>query len=247
MKATSDLLMTGVDAVATLGDNQYEDASYAKFMASYDLSWGRLKTITYPAPGNHEYYTSGAAGYYQYFGARAGAPTKGYYSYDLGGWHIVVLNSNCEQVGGCSAGSPQETWVRNDLAAHPTACSLAYWHHPRYSSGRHGNNTSMTPLYEALMAHGVDVVLSGHDHTYERFAPQNASGKLDLTRGIRQFVVGTGGRSLYSFGTIQPNSEVRNGDTYGVLKMTLHPTSYEWQFVPVHNGTFTDAGRSTCH
>jgi len=159
----------------------------------------------------------------------------------------VVLNSNCGAVGGCAAGQPQETWLRADLAANPRSCTLAYWHHPRYSSGEHGNQTSMTPLYQTLYDGGADVALTGHDHTYERFAPQDASGVLDQQRGVRQFVVGSGGKNHYSFSTPQPNSEVRNSDTFGVLKLTLHASSYDWQFVPEPGRTFTDSGTGSCH
>jgi hypothetical protein len=247
MKATSDLLLDGVDVVAALGDLQYETGSYDKFLASYDKSWGRVKAITRPAAGNHEYQTAGAAGYYQYFGAAAGDPSKGYYSYDVGAWHVVVLNSNCGAVGGCGAGQPQETWLRANLAANPSSCTLAYWHHPRYSSGDHGNHVWMTPLYQALYDGGVDVALTGHDHDYERFAPQNASGVLDQQRGIRQFVVGSGGKNHYAFGAIEPNSEARNNDTYGVLKLTLHSSSYDWDFVPEAGKTYDDRGTGSCH
>ena len=168
---------------------------------------GAHKSRTKPAPGNHEYNTSGATGYYGYFGAAAGDPKQGYYSYDLGSWHIVVLNSNCSQVGGCGAGSPQETWLRQDLAAHPTSCTLAYWHHPRFSFGEHGNDTATQALWQALYDNGAEIVLSGHDHNYQRWSPQTPSGTTDATRGIREFVVGTGGKSHYALG--QPASQRR--------------------------------------
>jgi hypothetical protein len=245
-KAVSDLLVgTNLTAVLTLGDNQYEDGALTKFQQSFDPSWGRVKNIIHPAAGNHEYQTAGASGYYQYFGAAAGDPTKGYYSYDIGTWHIIALNSNCSQVGGCGMGSPQEQWLKADLSAHPNACTLAYWHHPRFSSGDHGNHSSYDAFWKALYAANVEVVLNGHDHDYERFAPQNPSGAAD-PNGIQEFVVGTGGKNHYSFGTIQPNSLVRNSDTYGVLKLTLHPTSYDWQFVPEAGKTFTDSGTRNC-
>jgi hypothetical protein len=246
MKATSQLL-SGVDAVIVPGDIQYENGSLAKFRSSYDLSWGRYKSITRPVPGNHEYQTPGAAGYFDYFGAAAGSRTKGYYSYDIGRWHIVALNSNCSQVGGCGVGSPQESWLRADLAAHPTSCTLAYWHHPRFSSGAHGSSTATDAFWRALHSYGAEVVITGHDHDYERFAPQSPSGAADAARGIRQFVVGTGGKSHYGFKTALPNSEVRNASTYGVLKLTLHPSSYDWRFVPEAGATFTDSGSSACH
>jgi Glycosyl hydrolase family 99/Calcineurin-like phosphoesterase len=250
MKETSDLMlgMSGLDAVLPLGDVQYEDGTLDKFYASYEQSWGRpaLKSISKPVPGNHEYGTSGAAGYFSYFGALAGDPTKGYYSYDLGSWHVVALNSNCSPVGGCGASSDQVKWLKADLAAHPAKCTMAYWHHPRFSSGEHGNHSWASPMWDALYDAGAEVVLSGHDHHYERFAPQTSSGVADAS-GIRQFVVGTGGKNHYGITTLQPNSQVHDTDTYGVLKVTLHDNSYDWQFVPERGKTFTDSGTAPCH
>ncbi len=248
MKATSDLLVSiAPDRVLTLGDNQYEDGVLSAFQASYDPTWGRLKSITEPSPGNHEYHTSGASGYFGYFGSAAGDPSKGYYSYDLGAWHLISLNSNCSDAGGCGAGSPQEQWLQADLAAHPAACTLAYWHHPRYSSGNHGSNSSVTALWQALVDGGADVVLSGHDHDYERFAPQDAHGALDAAHGVVQFVVGTGGKTHYSIGTPIANSLAHNDNTYGVLELTLKATSYDWQFVPEAGKSYGDAGSASCH
>ena len=248
-EATAALLDQLGGAIAALGDNVYDSGTPQEFTTCYTPSWGRHKSRTRPAVGNHEYGTAGAAGYFGYFGGAAGDPSKGYYSYDLGSWHIVVINSNCTQVaGGCGSGSPQEQWLRADLAAHPATCTLAYWHHPRFSSSSgHGSTPEMTPIWQALYEHGADVVLSGHDHTYERFSPQDSAGNLDRDRGIRQFVVGTGGRSHYGFGTVLPQSEVRNGDTFGVLRLTLHPSGYDWQFIPEPGKTFTDTGSGTCH
>jgi hypothetical protein len=244
-------LLDGLDGtIATLGDTVYDTGASREFATCYHPSWGRHKRRTRPAAGNHDYGTPGATGYFGYFGDAAGDPGQGYYSYDLGSWHIVVINSNCALVGGCGAGSPQEQWLRADLAAHPAACTLAYWHHPRFSSGEtHGNTDELEPIWRALYEHRADIVLSGHEHNYERFAPQDSTGRLDWERGIRQFVVGTGGRSHYNgFMTpILPNSEVRNGDTYGVLRLTLRPTGYDWQFIPETGKTFTDAGSGTCH
>jgi acid phosphatase type 7 len=248
MKATSNLLVAmKPSAVLTLGDAQYENGSLSAFQKSYALSWGRLKAITHPAVGNHEYQTPGAAGHFSYFGRAAGDPKKGYYSYTLGSWHLVALNSNCSFVGGCNTGSAQELWLRADLAANKTKCVLAYWHHPRYSSGTHGNTTEMTDLWQTLYNANAELVLSGHDHIYERFAPQNARGNKDTARGLRQFVVGTGGKGYRSFGTVVANSEVRNNTTYGVLKLTLNATSYNWKFVPEAGKTFTDSGTTACH
>jgi hypothetical protein len=247
MKATSDMLLTGLAGVLTLGDNQYEDNAYSKWLQSFDPTWGRVKSLIHPGIGNHEYLTSGASAYFQYFGAAAGAASKGYYSFDIGSWHLIALNSNCSQVGGCGAGSPQETWLRADLAAHPAACTLAYWHHPRFSSGQHGSTASTQPLFQALYDAGAELVLSGHDHDYERFAPQTPTGAADPARGIRQFVVGTGGKNHYAIGSGIANSQVRNDTTYGVLRLNLHPTSYDWQFAPQSGGTFSDSGSTACH
>ena len=234
--------------IATLGDHAYEEGTWQEFSECYDPSWGRHKDRTRPTPGNHDYGTSGAAGYFAYFGPAAGEPEKGYYSYDLGTWHIVVINSNCAQVGGCGTGTPQEQWLRQDLAAHPAACTLAYWHHPRFSSGHeHGTNEQMAPIWQTLYEHGADVVLAGHEHNYERFAPQDAGGYPDEDQGLRQFVVGTGGKSLYGFGDPLPTSEVRNAETLGVLMLRLHATGYDWQFVPVAGSEFADVGNGSCH
>lgn len=246
-EATAKLLDGIPGTVFTTGDNVYASGTTKEFNQCYDPSWGRHKSRTRPSAGNHEYQTPDAAGNYGYFGASAGDPRKGYYSYKRGVWHIVVLNSNCSAVGGCEAGSAQERWLRAALAAHPTNCTLAYWHSPRFSSGSHGSNTSVQPFWKALYDYGVELVVNGHDHHYERFAPQNASGRADARYGIREFVVGTGGKNHYPIRTILPNSEVRNADTFGVLKLTLRSTSYDWQFVPQAGKTFTDSGSEACH
>ena len=249
-EATAKLLDVIPGTVATFGDNAYNSGKDSEFANYYNPSWGRHKSRTRPAAGNHDYGTPGAAGYYKYFGAAAGDPSEGYYSYNLGAWHVVVLNSNCAKItGGCGSGSGQEQWLRTDLAAHPTKCTLAYWHHPRYSSGtEHGNATFMRDIYKALYDLGADVVFSGHEHNYERFAPQDADGNLDTARGIRQFVVGTGGAHHYGFvSTPVPHSEVRNSDTYGVIQLTLHSGSYDWKFLPEAGKTFTDSGSQGCH
>jgi acid phosphatase type 7 len=233
--------------LATFGDNAYDVGSAADYANCYGPTWGRHKDRTRPAVGNHEYLTPGASAYFNYFGAAAGDPARGYYSYELGAWHVVVLNSNCDFVGGCGSGSPQETWLRADLAAHPTRCALAYWHHPRFcSSAVHGSNPFMRDLWQTLAEGSVDVALSGHDHMYERFASLNADGAAD-PQGLRSFVVGTGGRSHYTFGPTVFGSEVRDGSTYGVLKMTLEAERYSWQFLPAAGGIFTDVGADVCH
>jgi hypothetical protein len=245
-EATADLLDSIPGTVFTTGDNAYRSGTAGEFDACYHPIWGRHRARTRPAPGNHEYRTAGARGYFGYFGAAAGDPGKGYYSYDLGGWHIVVVNSNCWAVGGCGPGSPQHRWLRADLAASATRCTLAYWHHPLFtSSAVHPGEARMRALFEVLHQHRAEVVITGHSHQYERFAPQDPDGHPDPA-GIRQFVVGTGGNGHHEFGTVQPNSEVRNDDTYGVLRLTLRPTSYEWRFVPQAGRTFTDSGTGSC-
>lgn len=246
---TALILDREAGTVAALGDLVYETGTPTEFANCYAPTWGRHKARTSPAVGNHEYLTPGAAGYFGYFGAAAGRPTEGWYSYDMpaGGWHIIVLNSNCAKVGGCGVGSPQERWLRADLAAHPARCTLAYWHHPIFSSGGR-EQPDVLPLFRALYEANAEIVLSGHAHQYERFAPQTPGRMDDPTRGIREFVVGTGGRSLQpDFGSVVPNSEVRNGTTFGVLKLSLLPGVYQWRFLPVTNQTFTDSGTGTCH
>lgn len=245
-ESTAKLLDTLPGTIALLGDTVYEAGTADEFADCYEPSWGRHKSRIYPAVGNHEYVTSGAGPYFDYFGAAAGDPAQGYYSYDLGTWHIIVLNSNCARIDGCHAGSPQEQWLRADLAAHPANCTLAYWHHPLFSSGAHGNFEQMQPIWQTLYEAGADVILNGHDHDYERFFPQSAGGQPDAEHGIRQFVIGTGGKNHTAFGAPIANSEVRNADTFGILKLTLHATGYDWQFVPVPGSTFSDSGSASC-
>jgi len=242
-------LLDGIGGtVFTTGDNAYISGTAGEYRQCYDPSWGRHKARTRPSAGNHEYLTEGASGYFGYFGASAGEQGKGYYSYDLGEWHVVVLNANCWAIGGCGAGSAQEQWLRADLAAHPAACTLAYWHQPRFSSGsNHGGDASYTDFWQALYDYNAEVVVNGHEHNYERFAPQAPDGSADAGRGIREFVVGTGGKVLYPFGDPKPNSEVRSSDTFGVLKLTLSDGSYDWEFVPVVGATFRDEGSGACH
>jgi hypothetical protein len=261
-RATSDLLVgAGLSAVLALGDNQYECAGVADFAGSFNASWGRVKSLIRPTPGNHEYIsanpdgyggtgcTSGAQGYFSYFGAVAGDPSRGYYSFDLGAWHLVSLNTNLADASSCpivscAAGSEQERWLKADLAAHPAACTLAYWHQPLFSSKT--RSTASRPFWDALQAAGADVVLNGHVHTYERFAAQRPDGAADPAGGIREFVVGTGGKSVEDIGTRAANSELRSA-TFGVLQLTLHPGSYDWRFRPVAGETFSDAGSGSCH
>ncbi|WP_394616815.1 DNRLRE domain-containing protein [Lentzea sp. JNUCC 0626] len=242
--ATAALLDNIQGTVWTTGDNVYTNGTASEFANYYEPTWGRHKARTKPSPGNHDYNTSGATGYYNYFGSQAGPSGRGYYSYDLGNWHIVSLNSNISM----SAGSAQEQWLRQDLAASTKPCTAAYWHHPLFTSGaNHAPSTATRPLFQALYDYNADVVVTGHNHQYERFAPQNPSGALDNSRGIRSFVAGMGGAGAYGFGTIRPNSEARNTGTRGVLKLTLHSNSFDWQFVPEAGKTYTDSGTTNCH
>ena len=232
----------------TLGDHAYEAGTPIEFAACYEPSWGRHQSRTHPTPGNHDYLTSGASGYFDYFGVTGSARDRGYHSYRLGAWHVIALTSNCSGVGGCAAGSPQEQWLRPDLAASRARCTLAYWHHPRFSSGPHGGEPDVRAFWQALYEARAEVVSSAHDHIYERFAPHGPDGRLDARRGLRQFAVGTGGASHHRFtGPVAANSEVRNDNPFGVLQLTLYPASYEWRFVPVPGATFTDSGTGRCH
>ncbi len=243
---TSELLTdAGLAAVLPLGDLQYSCASPERLAASYDLSWGRVKSISRPVAGNHEYCAGDASGYFDYFGAAAGTPPTGWYSYDLGGWHFVALNSNCTRVGGCHPGSLQEQWLRADLAANSMPCTLAYWHHPRWSSASAGSNPITHGLYTALYEAGADIVLTGHDHFYERFGRQDPSGALDPQAGIRQFIVGTGGKLKSPVGPTAANSEVRRS-VYGVLRLTLHADSYDWAFDGIGGESLIDTGSDHC-
>ena len=242
-EATAALLDGIAGTVFTTGDNAYSSGTPEQFAQCYEPGWGRHRARTRPAPGNHDYGTSGASGYYAYFGANAGEAGKGYYSFDLGEWHVISLNSNIDM----SAGSAQEQWLRADLAATTRACVLAYWHHPRFSSGAHGSDTGPQPLWQALYDFGAEVVLAGHDHNYERFAPQTPDGVRDDARGIREFVVGTGGVGFRSVSAPIANSESTTDATFGVLKLTLMSGGYAWEFVPVAGATYRDSGAGTCH
>lgn len=239
-KYVSDLL-GDADAVLPLGDLQYEDATLAKFQQSYDLSWGRFKSKTRPASGNHEYLTAGAAGYFDYFGSAAGERGKGYYAYDLGNWRLYALNSNVSM----SAGSAQEQWLRQDLSANPRSCVLAYFHHPRFSAGNYSDHTSTKPVWDALHAHAAELVLNGHDHNYQRYRPMRPDGTAD-PNGIREIIAGTGGKSHYAL-RADGRREAANDTTFGVLKLTLRPDGYDWRFVPEAGATYSDAGSSPCH
>ena len=228
---TAALVARTPGTVAVLGDAVYERGTAVELRDCY--SWRRFRARTRAALGNHEYGSPGARAAKAFFGL----PDRGYYSYELGTWHVVVLNSNCGPAGGCSEGSPQQRWLADDLAQSPARCTLAYWHHPRHSSGLHGSDESMAALWRTLARDGADVVLAGHDHHYERFAPLN---------GIRSFVVGSGGRSHYPVLRRLPRSEVVNDTTYGVLRLTLRPSGYEWRFLPVAGSRFSDSGSADC-
>jgi acid phosphatase type 7 len=245
-EATAALLDNRPGTILTLGDTVYMSGTIQQFTDCFDPVWGRHKERIRPAVGNHEYITPDAMPYYAYFGTAAGEPDKGYYSFDLGGWHVVALNSNCTEVGGCHVNSPQEQWLRADLASHPTHCTIAYMHHPRWSSGKYGENNRVQPLVEALYDYGVDLLLTGHGHQYERFGLQDPNGNRDPARGIREIVVGTGGKNHQPVIEVLPNSEVREATTFGVLELTLYSGSYIWNFLPEPGKTFTDRGSEAC-
>jgi acid phosphatase type 7 len=246
-EATARLVGDIEGTVLTLSDHAYPDGSAENFDECYGPTWGLFEDRTRPSPGNHEYNPEGASAY---FGKMAGDLAEGYNSYDLGAWHIVALNSNCgEGELRCGPGSPQGRWLQEDLAANDEeACTLAYFHHPLFASGSYRPGIEWVErLWEVLYAAGVDAVLNGHDHTYQRFAPQDPGGRADPEGGIRQFVVGTGGRSLNEISDPIANTEVYNDEAFGVLKLTLHPKKYEWEFVSVKGETFSDSGVARCH
>jgi len=245
--ATATLLSRIGGTVFTLGDNAYDRGTAGEFKNCYGSTWGKYKKRTMPAAGNHEYYSTAARPYFDYFGYRAGAPSRGCYSYNRGAWHVIALNSNCDKIGGCGSGSAQYNWLKQDLAANSSRCTLAYFHHPLFSSGS-GATTDVRPFWSVLYGAGADVILSGHSHSYERFAPQSPYGTLNRTSGIREFVVGTGGKPPEQpFGARPANSVTRNDKTPGVLKLNLHSGSYDWKFVPVAGKKFTDSGSTRCH
>jgi acid phosphatase type 7 len=241
---TAEMLDTIPGIIFTTGDHAYPTGTFQQFRDCYDRAWGRHKDRTRPTPGNHDYMTQQGAPYYNYFGDRAGKRGEGYYAYDAGAWRVIVLNSEIPT----RRGSAQERWLREELAQNPRECIIAYWHRPLYSSVRAERRfrEAIKPLWDALYAAGADVVLNGHDHVYERFARMDANGRRD-EQGIRQFIIGTGGRSLYPFGRPAPYSEVRDNTTYGLLKMTLRDGGYDWEFVAPPGSTFSDSGSDDCH
>jgi hypothetical protein len=250
--STAKLIEKIPGTVFALGDLVYDAMTLSQFQNCYGATWGKFKDRTKPALGNHEYRERTAAPYFQYWGGQAGPAGKGYYSYDLGTWHVVVLNTNCEAsgLGGCAAGSPQEVWLRQDLRDHRDACIVAYGHHALFSSGifrSHALHPELKRLWEDLYAAHADLILAGHEHSYERFAPQDPDGRADPQHGIREIVVGTGGRNHDPLGFALPNSEVQNTDTYGVLKLTFSPQGYTWEFIPEEGKRFRDSGAGVCH
>jgi acid phosphatase type 7 len=247
---TAQLIADHPDAtVAALGDLAYDDGTPGEFKNCFGPSWGRFRDRIRPATGNHDHATKKAAGFRQYFGDRAGPADAFRYSYDLGKWHVVVLDSDCWRVGGCDADEPQVEWLRADLRAHPARCTLAYWHRPPFTSGRYGDNKEtrrVRPMWQAAVQGGVDVVLAGHEHSYERFAPMDGAGRID-PRGARLFIVGTGGGNLRRYRTPRlPATRVRNDDTWGVLRLTLREDGYDWKFLPIRGKSFTDSGSGAC-
>lgn len=267
MMATSNLIVARPEtaAVLTLGDTTNECGGEQAFQLSYDPSWGRVKSITHPIIGNHEYLKSGVVNgansvgcdttgqglvYFNYFGAAAGEVGKGYYSFDIGTWHLIALNSQCGAAGGCGTGSAQNTWLKNDLAAHPNQCTLAYFHHPLFSQDTSGGtaNTAGLPFWQLLYASGAELILDGHSHNYQRYAPMTPAGMVDDASGIVEIVSGTGGANHTSLDpAIIPQPVISNATTFGVLQLTLHSGSYDWKFIPESGGSFTDSGTRACH
>lgn len=235
--------------VFTLGDNVYPTGTSDNFKSCYARTWGRqdIKERTRPTAGGNEYRVPGAAGYFGYFGQAAGDPATGYYAYDEGSWRVYVLNSACHEIGGCEFGSPQELWLRDDLAQHPATCVVAMWHVPVFTSGHGGSVGLMRAMWQALQDVGAELILNGNQHSYERFAPQTATGVADDQKGIVEIVVGTGGAQASSFGASADNSLVHAADVYGVLRLTLSPDSYEFDFLSTGGVDFADSGSGTCH
>ena len=243
---TAALLARQTGTVFTAGDNAYPQGTAAQFTDCYAPTWGKELARTRPTAGNHDHDTADLAGYLGYFGGAAAPQGTSWYSYDLGTWHVIALDATCDAVGGCGPDSAQGRWLAADLAASTATCTLAIWHQPRFSSGLHGNDTQVAPFWDALYAAGADAVVNGHDHDYERFAPQDPNANADAARGIREFVVGTGGAELRDFGTQQANSELEVSGYYGVIRLILHPGWYEWAFRTTA-GSDLDAGSADCH
>jgi alkaline phosphatase len=244
-EATAAVVKSEPGTVLALGDNAYKFGSADDFAKCYGPSWGQFKDRTHPVLGNHDYRDTAAQAYYDYFGAQAGPRGQGYYSFEVGPWHVIALDSNCDIID-CRPGGPELTWLEHDLSASKAQCQLVYWHHPRFSSGNHGDDQRMQQAWRLLVTAGVEIVLVGHDHDYERFAPIGDKGQLDPQGGIREFVVGTGGGSLDTFTRTRALSEARGSD-FGVLRLVLSGGRYDWKFLPAAGGTFTDSGSAACH
>ncbi len=246
---TADLLDDIPGVIFTLGDNSNEQGTMEQYQECYDPTWGRYLQRIRPSPGNHDYVTDDAEDYYEYFGDAAGEPGKGYYSYDVGGWHVISLNSNCAQTEDCEESSRQIDWLVEDLEQHPNLCTLAYWHHPRWESDDEGDRDFLDTFWQVLYDHDVELVVNGHEHYYERLAPQNPDGDFDMDKGIRQFTVGTGGAGLRDYDENSDSSlvQVRSNENFGVLKLNLFPDYYEWDFIPVGGDGFADSGFDVCH
>jgi hypothetical protein len=246
-RQTSDLLLGLAGSIFTAGDNAYPDGSAANFSDCYGPTWGRVlgRTIL-PTAGNHDWDTPGATGYLGYFGAAAAPQGVTWYSMDLGAWHIIVLDSDCALVGGCDDASPQGLWLKHDLAVSTAHCTLAIWHQPRFSSGEHGDDPEVAPFWQQLHDAQAELIVNGHDHDYERFAPQDPSGKVERPGGLREIVVGTGGAELRTFKQQAPNSEFRAAGVTGILRLTLHAVNYDWEFLPI-GSDIADSGSTPCH
>ncbi|HEV8054227.1 MAG: metallophosphoesterase [Chloroflexi bacterium] len=245
-EATARLVAGIGGTVFTAGDNAYPNGSERSYLECYEPSWGMFRDRTRPVPGNHEYDQTEAAPYFEYFGEAAGAPTEGWYAYDLGSWRIYALNSNCQRVGGCERNGPQATWLAADLAAHPAECVVAYWHHPLIaSSSRSAGYSFVKPLWGILHEAGAELVVTAHEHIYERFGPLDSEG-LPAQEGMRAFIVGTGGDSLYSLREPQPGSEMREAQAHGILELTLRDGGYGWRFVAIEGSSFSDEGSGSC-
>jgi len=247
-KRTTQLLGSIPGLIFTAGDNSNASGEQQDYLECFDPIWGQFKERIHPAAGNHDVRLEDGKAYFDYFGEAAGQPGQGYYSYEAGSWHVIVLNSNCQVAGGCEPGSPQEEWLKQDLATHPNLCTLAYWHHPLFTSGSMGPSDWVKPFWDDLYAAGVEMVINGHDHHYERFEPLNPSGSLDIEQGMREFIVGTGGAfNLPLEREPVAHSERHIVDTFGVLKLTLFSDRYEWEFIPTEDGAESDQGSGTCH
>jgi hypothetical protein len=244
---TADLLADQPGYIFTLGDNQNDEAEPDRFSRCFDASWGKYKDRMIPTIGNHEYFTTDAAGYFDYFGDLAGERGKGYYSMDVGAWHVVVINSRCDVEGWCDYGSEMMQWLEEDLENDAHLCTIALWHIPRFSSGSHGDNESIDPIWQTVVSHNVDLVLNGHEHQYERFKPMNQQGEIDLANGTRLFIVGTGGVDLRPQNVEKNESEVFDASVHGVLQLALEYGTYTWKFLPVTQDGFSDSGRGYCH